>query len=209
MKPNIQLRNVEAKDLPLFFEHQRDPIAVAMVAFNSRDRAAFDQHWAKLLADDSCLKKTIIVVSAVSAENDVASAVSAENGVASAVSAENDVASAVSAENGVVSAVSAENDVVSAVLAENQVAGNIGSWTSEGKREIGYWIDRAFWGCGVATEALSAFLSLEQIRPLHAGVAKHNVASIRVLQKCGFKIHSVDEASNDTDASHVLLTLTA
>src|SRR5215210_3779036 len=91
MKPKIQLRNVEPNDLPLFFEHQRDPIAVAMVAFHSRDRAAFDQHWAKLLADDSCLKKTIIVVSAVSAENDVASAVSAEN-LASAVSAENDVA---------------------------------------------------------------------------------------------------------------------
>ena len=160
MKPNIQLRNVEANDLPLFFEHQRDPIAVAMVAFNSRDRAAFDQHWAKLLADDSCLKKTIIVVSAVSAEG--------------------------------------------------QVVGNIGSWTADGKREIGYWLDRAFWGRGVATEALSAFLYLEQTRPLYAGVAKHNVASIRVLQKCGFKLsHSVEEASNDADASHVLLTLTA
>jgi RimJ/RimL family protein N-acetyltransferase len=160
MKTRIQLRNVEANDLPLFFEHQRDPIAVAMVAFHSRDRAAFDQHWAKLLADDSLLKKTIIVVSAVSAEN--------------------------------------------------QVAGNIGSWTAEGKREVGYWIDRAFWGRGVATEALSAFLCLEPIRPLHAGVAKHNVASIRVLEKCGFKLsHSAEEASNDADASHVLLTLTA
>ena len=158
MKPKIQLRNVEAADLPLFFEHQRDPIAVAMVAFNSRDRAAFDQHWAKLLADDSCLKKKIIVASAVSAEN--------------------------------------------------QVAGNIGSWTSEGKREVGYWLDRAFWGRGVATEALTAFLCLEPIRPLHAGVAKHNVASIRVLQKCGFTLtRSAEEESNDADASHVLLTL--
>ena len=65
-------------------------------------------------------------------------------------------------------------------------------------------------GRGVATEALSAFLRLEPIRPLYAGVAKHNVASIRVLQKCGFKLsHSVEEASNDADASHVLLTLTA
>src|SRR3982074_1090765 len=89
MKTKIQLRDVEADDLPLFFEHQRDPIAVAMVAFNSRDRAAFDQHWAKLLADDSCLKKTIVVASAVSAENDVAPAVPAENPVVSAVSAEN------------------------------------------------------------------------------------------------------------------------
>ena len=154
MKTKIQLRNVEANDLPLFFEHQRDPIAVAMVAFNSRDRAAFDQHWAKLLADDSLLKKTVIV--------------------------------------------------------DGEVAGNIGSWTAEGKREVGYWIDRAFWGRGVATEALSAFLGLEQTRPLYAGVAKHNVASIRVLQKCGFKLSpSVEEASNDADASHVLLTLTA
>ncbi|HWM24181.1 MAG TPA: GNAT family N-acetyltransferase, partial [Chthoniobacterales bacterium] len=70
--------------------------------------------------------------------------------------------------------------------------------------------DRAFWGRGVATEALSAFLILEQTRPLHAGVAKHNVASIRVLQKCGFKLsHSVEDPSNEADASHVLLTLTA
>jgi RimJ/RimL family protein N-acetyltransferase len=159
MKPKVQLRNVEPDDLPLFFEHQRDPIAVAMVAFQSRDRAAFDQHWAKLLADDSLLKKTIVVVSAVSAKE--------------------------------------------------QVAGNIGSWTADGKRQVGYWIDRAFWGRGVATEALSAFLRLEQTRPLHASVAKHNVASIRVLQKCGFKITSVEEASNDADASHVFLTLTA
>jgi len=167
MKTKIQLRDVEADDLPLFFEHQRDSIAVAMVAFHSRDRAAFDQHWAKLLADDSLLKKTIVVVSAVSAEN-----------------------------------------VASAVSAENQVAGNIGSWTAEGKREVGYWIDRAFWGRGVATEALSAFLCLEQTRPLYAGVAKHNVASIRVLQKCGFKLfHSVEEPSNAADPSHVLLTL--
>ncbi len=71
-------------------------------------------------------------------------------------------------------------------------------------------VDRAFWDRGVATAALSAFLGLEPIRPLYAEVAKHNVASIRVLQKCGFKLFpSVEEVSNDADASHVLLTLTA
>ena len=148
MKTKIQLRNVEANDLPLFFEHQRDPIAVAMVAFRSRDRAAFDRHWAKLLADDSLLKKTVIV--------------------------------------------------------DGEVAGNIGSWTAEGKREVGYWIDRAFWGRGVATEALSAFLCLEQTRPLYAGVAKHNVASIRVLQKCGFVLTDADP-----EDTHLLLMLSA
>src|SRR5436305_5616495 len=162
MKGRVQLRDVEADDLPLFFEHQRDPIAVALVAFRSRDRAAFDQHWDKLLADDSCLKKTIVVVSAVSADSSA-----------------------------------------------HQVAGNIGSWLSDGKREIGYWIDRGLWGRGIATEALSAFLRLEQTRPLHAGVARHNAASIRVLQKCGFTVPSSgDEQSDDTEDSHVLLTLT-
>ncbi len=154
MKPPVQLREVEADDLPLFFEHQRDPIAVALVAFRSRDRAAFDQHWEKLLADDSCMKKTIV--------------------------------------------------------ADGQVAGNIGSWLSEGKREIGNWIDRAFWGRGIATEALSAFLRLEQTRPLHAGVATHNAASTRVLQKCGFTFLGAEEAApSDAEASHVFLRLDA
>ncbi len=152
MKPRVQLRDVVADDLPLFFEHQRDPIAVALVAFHSRDRAAFDQHWARLLANDACLKKTIV--------------------------------------------------------ADGEVVGNIGSWAGEGKREIGYWIDRAFWGRGIATEALSAFLRLEQTRPLHAGVATHNAASIRVLQKCGFTLLGPEaDASNDAEASHVLLKL--
>ncbi len=29
MKPEVLLRNVEPDDLPIFFEHQRDPVAVA------------------------------------------------------------------------------------------------------------------------------------------------------------------------------------
>ena len=169
---HIALRPVEPGDLPLFFEHQRDPIAVEMVAFQSRDRVAFDRHWAKILADETGLIRTIVVTSDVSPESPVV--------VASGVSPE-----------------SAEH-----------VAGNIVSWNSDGKREIGYWIDRAYWGRGVATGALSAFLRLEQTRPLYAGVAKHNAASLRVLQKCGFTfLDSTDEASHDADDSHLLLVL--
>jgi RimJ/RimL family protein N-acetyltransferase len=55
--------------------------------------------------------------------------------------------------------------------------------------------DRALWGRGIATEALSAFLRLEQTRPLHAGVATHNAASIRVLQKCGSTLLGQEEAA--------------
>jgi hypothetical protein len=57
----IRLRDVETDDLALFYEHQRNPVAVAMVAFQSRDRDEFNAHWAKLLADDSNLKKTVLV----------------------------------------------------------------------------------------------------------------------------------------------------
>jgi RimJ/RimL family protein N-acetyltransferase len=50
--------------------------------------------------------------------------------------------------------------------------------------EVGYWIGREYWGKGVATEALSQFLAHAEVRrPLHAAVAKHNVGSIRVLEK--------------------------
>ncbi len=159
---HVALRPVAPGDLPLFFEHQRDPIAVEMVAFQSRDRVAFDRHWAKILADETGLIRTIVVTS----------------------------------------------DVSSAPSGKEHVAGNIVSWNSDGKREIGYWIDRADWGRGVATGALSAFLRLEQTRPLYAGVAKHNVASVRVLQKCGFTfLDSASAASDGFDDSHVLLVL--
>jgi RimJ/RimL family protein N-acetyltransferase len=84
---------------------------------------------------------------------------------------------------------------------DTAVAGNIGV-DADGKREIGYWLDRAFWGRGIATEAISAFVLLEQTRPLYASVAKHNAASIRVLQKCGFTV-----AGAEPDGTHVLLTL--
>ena len=40
----------------------------------------------------------------------------------------------------------------------------------------------------MATRALAAYLQIVKDRPLHAHVAKHNVASIRVLEKCGFAI---------------------
>ena len=95
------------------------------------------------------------------------------------------------------------------VLVDGEVAGNIGSWTAEGKREVGYWIDRAYWGRGVATAGLAAFLHLEQTRPLYAGVAKHNAASLRVLQKCGFRLLSAaeEQESEAIEDSHILLVL--
>jgi RimJ/RimL family protein N-acetyltransferase len=68
------------------------------------------------------------------------------------------------------------------------VAGNVLCWEQEGHREVGYWIGRAFWGKGIATRALGAFLREVTIRPLYAHAAAHNVGSIRVLEKCGFRV---------------------
>jgi RimJ/RimL family protein N-acetyltransferase len=81
-----------------------------------------------------------------------------------------------------------ETVVKKTALFEGQVAGNIVSFVNSGEREVGYWIGREFWGRGVATRALAGFLRLEARRPLYASVARHNVASIRVLQKRGFRI---------------------
>jgi RimJ/RimL family protein N-acetyltransferase len=74
------------------------------------------------------------------------------------------------------------------ILFDGHVAGNVVSWQQSGKREVGYWIGKEYWGKGIATTALSEFLSHVAARPLYAHVAKHNIASIRVLEKCGFTI---------------------
>jgi RimJ/RimL family protein N-acetyltransferase len=74
------------------------------------------------------------------------------------------------------------------ILLDGVVAGNVVSFERNGVREVGYWIGRSFWGRGIATRALAQLLEQIAIRPLYARVALHNVASIRVLTKCGFSI---------------------
>jgi len=71
------------------------------------------------------------------------------------------------------------------IVHDGQVAGNIGCWEQDGRRLIGYWVGKEFWGRGLATRALAEFVE-DLPRPLHAWVAGSNVGSIRVLEKCGF-----------------------
>jgi RimJ/RimL family protein N-acetyltransferase len=82
------------------------------------------------------------------------------------------------------------------------VAGNIVCFEDQGERLVGYWIGRGFWGLGIATAALAAFLRQIPARPLVARVVRHNVASRRVLEKCGFML-----AGEDND--ELILTLAA
>ena len=74
------------------------------------------------------------------------------------------------------------------VLLDGDVAGNIVSWDGTDGREVGYWIGRVYWGRGIATCALTLFLKEVPTRPLFAHVARHNIASRRVLEKCGFVV---------------------
>lgn len=68
----------------------------------------------------------------------------------------------------------------------NGLVGTIGSFTMRGDREITYWIAPARWGEGLASAALSAFLTMEATRPLLARVAEHNLGSAKVLARAGF-----------------------
>jgi RimJ/RimL family protein N-acetyltransferase len=146
------LREVGEADLRVFYEHQRDAEASAMAAFPSRDREAFMAHWAKTLANESAVTRTIV--------------------------------------------------------SDGEVAGNIGAWEADGRTLVGYWIGREFWGRGLATQALAELVAdVVETRPLHAYVARSNIASIRVLEKCGFV--EVDAHTGADGVEELLLELRA
>ncbi|MHC5902838.1 GNAT family N-acetyltransferase [Streptomyces sp. S6] len=73
------------------------------------------------------------------------------------------------------------------VLVDGDVVGHVTVYGDPGEREVTYWIDRYFWGRGIATAALRALLAEVAERPLHARVALDNAGSRRVLEKCGFR----------------------
>ena len=134
-KQEVRLRDVDEGDLPIFYEQQLDPEANYMAAFTRKDpadRAAFDAHWKRVLANETIPIKTI--------------------------------------------------------LFEGRVAGTVLSFEQFGEREVSYWLGRDYWGKGIATQALKLFLEDLKERPLYARAAKDNLASIWVLEKCGFKV---------------------
>jgi RimJ/RimL family protein N-acetyltransferase len=158
--PNlVTLREVADDDLPILFEHQRDPAANHMAAFTSKDpsnRDAFNAHWTRIRADHTVIMKT--------------------------------------------------------VLLDGRVVGVVGSYEESGRREVTFWIGRDHWGRGIVTIALSAFLQLEKARPLYARAARDNVASIRVLEKCGFTIAGQARGyanARGQETEEVILTLRA
>ncbi len=85
------------------------------------------------------------------------------------------------------------------ILVDGRVAGHISAWRDEALpgREVTYWVGREFWRRGVATRALSLFLEHHVTeRPLYGRAASENVASLRVLEKCGFRRIGVERVPN-------------
>jgi RimJ/RimL family protein N-acetyltransferase len=71
------------------------------------------------------------------------------------------------------------------------MVGYVSCFPMDGEDHVGYWIDRACWGRGIASRALRLLLGEVTKRPLVATAATGNGASVRVLQKCGFVVEEV------------------
>ncbi len=98
------------------------------------------------------------------------------------------------------------------ILFNDQAVGNIVSFEQDGKPQVGYWLGKEYWGKGVATQALSAFLGHVAAVPLYNHVAKGNIASIRVLEKCGFTMVREDKGiakTGDDEVEEFILKLSA
>jgi RimJ/RimL family protein N-acetyltransferase len=82
-----------------------------------------------------------------------------------------------------------KTNIIQTIIFNGQVAGSVSSYEEEGRPEVTYWLGKEYWGKSIATWALQEFLAHHSPdRPIYARVAKDNLGSRRVLEKCGFKI---------------------
>jgi RimJ/RimL family protein N-acetyltransferase len=73
------------------------------------------------------------------------------------------------------------------VRSDGRIVGRVARWidAETGMAEITYWIDREYWGRGIATRAMRLFLDT-QPRPVRARAAADNAASVALLTRLGF-----------------------
>jgi RimJ/RimL family protein N-acetyltransferase len=88
---------------------------------------------------------------------------------------------------------------VRTIVWNDEIAGNVLGWPRNDERLVGYWLGRDYWGRGIATRALAAFLDELTARPLRAHVATSNLGSIRVLEKCGFALSASSETEDGVE----------
>jgi ribosomal-protein-alanine N-acetyltransferase len=95
---------------------------------------------------------------------------------------------------------SKQNGAITRVIEhEGRFVGSVGINPQIGWRdhlgEIGYWVAEEHWGKGIATAALRLMtdygFTARQLRKLYAPVLSPNVASMRVLEKCGYTCEAI------------------
>jgi [ribosomal protein S5]-alanine N-acetyltransferase len=89
------------------------------------------------------------------------------------------------------------------IIFDNTIVGSIAKFVMEGNTEITYWIDRKFWGKGIATSSLHNFLKIELNRPIYGRVAFDNFGSQKVLEKCGFIKIGLDKGFSNARQNEV------
>ena len=57
----VSLRDVTDDDVAVFFEHQRDPVAVEMAAITSRAREEHLAHWQKVRSDETITLRSVVL----------------------------------------------------------------------------------------------------------------------------------------------------
>lgn len=100
-----------------------------------------------------------------------------------------------------------ETSVIRTIVDDGAVAGNILSFDRDGKRYVGYWLGRDYWGKGLATRALAELVAELEERPLYAEVSTTNIGSIRVLEKCGFVVVGTATEHDDSLGDIELLVM--
>ncbi|MCX5242099.1 GNAT family N-acetyltransferase [Streptomyces prunicolor] len=96
------------------------------------------------------------------------------------------------------------------ILADGDVVGSVAVYGEPDEREVTYWIDRTYWGKGIATAALRDLLAEAPERPVYARVAADNAGSRRVLEKCGFRVTGHDRGfanARGEEIDELVLTL--
>jgi RimJ/RimL family protein N-acetyltransferase len=95
---------------------------------------------------------------------------------------------------------SKQNGAITRVIEyQGLFVGSVGITPQSGWRdhiaEIGYWVAEDYWGKGIATAALRQMTTYgftsRNFRKLYAPVLAPNIASMRVLEKCGYQREAV------------------
>lgn len=93
--------------------------------------------------------------------------------------------------------------IVRTIEHEGQVAGSILVFEHDKTPEITFWTSSKFWGKGITTSAVDAFLAEYTKRPLVAHVVNDNIGSLKVLERRGFKLQGTEEVFSNSRAKVV------